>query len=204
MMHRWQVFALAFIAGLALVGGVAAASWAFAPRTIQFHGQAVTAAQPSEDFQLTTAGSRTVKLSDYRGQVVLLFFGFRYCPDICPTTLYELKRMLEALGPQADDVQVLMVTVDPERDSPDLISEHVSRIDSRFIGLGGTPDEIATAASVFGIYYTRAAGSANTGYLVTHTASVTALDQTGRVRVIYPFGTPGADIAADVKALLAP
>ncbi len=200
--RRWQIFGLAFLGGLILIGGLALATWALAPRQIQFHGTVVNSTRPATDFTLTTAGGRRVSLSDFRGKVVLLFFGFRFCPDICPTTLFEMKQALQALGPDADRVQVLMVTIDPERDTPDLIHEHVSRYDPRFIGLSGMPDEIAAAATPFGIYYAREPGSANTEYLMTHTASVTVVDQNGYVRVIYPFGTPSADVAADIKALL--
>lgn len=200
--RRWQIFGLAFLGGLILIGGLALATWALAPRQIQFHGTVVDSTRPAADFTLTTAGGRRVSLSDFRGKVVLLFFGFRFCPDICPTALFEMKQMMQALGPDADRVQVLMVTIDPERDTPDLIQEHVSRYDPRFLGLSGTPDEIAAAATPFGIYYAREPGSANTEYLMTHTASITAVDKKGYVRVIFPFGTTSADIATDVKALL--
>jgi protein SCO1/2 len=202
--RRWQIFALAFFGGLILIGGLALATWVLAPRQVQFHGTVVDSTRPASDFTLTTAGGRRVSLSDFQGKVVLLFFGFRFCPDVCPTTLFEMKQMMQALGPDADRVQVLMVTIDPERDTSDLIQEHVSRYDPRFIGLSGTPDEIAAAATPFGIYYAREQGSANTEYLMTHTASVTAVDKSGYVRVVFPFGTASADLVADVKALLNP
>lgn len=200
--RRWQIFGLAFLGGLILIGGLALVTWMLAPRQVQFHGTVVDSTRPAPDFTLTTAGGRRVSLSDFRGKVVLLFFGFRFCPDICPTTLYEMKQMMQALGPDAERVQVLMVTIDPERDTPDLMQEHVSRYDPRFIGLSGTPDEIAAVATPFGIYYAREPGSTNTEYLMTHTASITAVDKNGYVRVIFPFGISSADLAADVKALL--
>jgi protein SCO1/2 len=200
--RRWQIFGLAFLGGLLLIGGLALATWMLAPRQVKFHGTVVDSTRPAANFTLTTAGGRRVSLSDFRGKVVLLFFGFRFCPDICPTTLFELKQMMQALGPDADRVQVLMVTIDPERDTPELIQEHVSRYDPRFIGLSGTPDEIAAAATPFGIYYAREPGSSNTEYLMTHTASVTAVDKNGYVRVIFPFGMARDDLIADVKALL--
>lgn len=200
--RRWQIFGLAFLGGLILIGGLALATWMLAPRQVQFHGTVVNSTRPAPDFTLTTAGGRRISLSDFRGKVVLLFFGFRFCPDICPTTLYEMKQMMQALGQDAERVQVLMVTIDPERDTPDLMQEHVSRYDPRFIGLSGTPDEIAAVATPFGIYYSREPGSTNTEYLMTHTASITAVDKDGYVRVIFPFGISSADLAADVKALL--
>ncbi|MDW8326490.1 MAG: SCO family protein [Anaerolineales bacterium] len=200
--RRWQIFGLAFLGGLLLIGGLALATWLLAPRQIQFHGTVVDSTRPAADFTLTTAGGRRVSLGDFRGKVVLLFFGFRFCPDICPTTLFEMKQMMQVLGPDADRVQVLMVTIDPERDTPDLMQEHVSRYDPRFIGLSGTPEEIAAVATPYGIYYAREPGSANTGYLMTHTASITVVDKKGYVRVIFPFGISSADMAADVKALL--
>ncbi len=203
-MNRIRLFAIAFVLGLVVVGTLALASWWLGGVAPAFHGQTVDSTRPAADFTLTTAGGRRVSLSDYRGKVVLLFFGYRFCPDVCPTTLTELKQMMQTLGGQMDGVQVIMVSVDPERDTPDAIQEHVSRFHPRFLGLSGTPDEIAAASTPFGVFYTREPGSENTGYLVTHTASITAVDPAGYVRVVYPFGTTGVDIAADVRVLLRP
>ena len=200
-MPRIRLLILGVAVGLVIMGGVAAAVRVLAPPT--FHGLVLDAASPIREFELVTAGDRRVRLSDFRGKVVLLFFGYRFCPDVCPVSLTEMKRTLAALGAEADQVQVIMVSVDPERDTPDIIAEHVRRFDPRFLGLSGTPDEVAAAATPFGIFYEQVAGSAATQYLVNHTATITALDQDGRVRVVYPHGTAGEDIAADIRNMLA-
>jgi protein SCO1/2 len=200
-MARIRLVFLGVVVGLALVAGAAlVVRWVAPPA---YHGMVLSPNGPAGDFELSTAGARRVRLSEFRGKVVLLFFGYRFCPDVCPVSLTEMKHALEALGPQAEDVQVIMVSVDPERDSPDIIAEHVRRFDPRFLGLSGTPDEVAAAATPFGIFYERAAGSAATGYLVNHTATITALDRDGYVRVVFPHGTAGEDIAADVRSMLA-
>jgi protein SCO1/2 len=203
-MSRFKLFAGALIAGVALVGLVVAAYLALRPRLTptSFHGQWIDSASPASDFVLQTAGSRSVSLSDFRGRVVLLFFGYRFCPDVCPLTLYEMKQMMEALGPDGERVQVIMVSVDPERDPPDLVDEHVKNFHPSFIGLSGSADDIAAAATPFGIFYQQTEGSANTTYLVSHTATVTALDTEGYVRLIFHHGMQGKDMAEDVRQLL--
>lgn len=200
-MSRVRLLLLGVVVGLALVGAGAAAARLLAPP--EYHGLVLEPNAPAADFTLTTAGGQRVRLSDFRGKIVLLFFGYRFCPDVCPVSLTMMKRALEALDAQADRVQVIMVSVDPERDPPDLIAEHVRRFDPRFLGLSGTPDEVAEAATPFGIYYERVAGSAATQYLVNHTATITALDGDGYVRVVYPHGTAGEEIAADIRNMLA-
>ncbi len=106
------------------------------------------------------------------------------------------------MGDKADDVQVVMVSVDPERDTPEVLANYLSNFNPNFIGLTGTPDEIASAATPFGIFYEKHEGSAATGYLVDHTASAMVLDRDGRLRLVIPFQTPPEDIAADLKQLL--
>lgn len=200
-MARLRFLALGLIAGLVLVGAAALiVRWVMPPT---FHGIVLAANAAPSEFELSTAGGQRVHLSDYRGKIVLLFFGYRFCPDVCPVTLTELKHTLTALGNQADAVQVIMVSVDPERDTPDIIAEHVRRYDERFLGVSGTPDEVAAASTPFGIFYESVPGSEATQYLVNHTATITALDQQGRVRVVYPHGTVGEDIAADIRFMLA-
>lgn len=200
-MPKYRLLILGVAVGLVVMGVAAAALRLLAPP--EFHGLVLDATGPAREFELTTAEGRRVRLSDFRGKVVLLFFGYRFCPDVCPVSLTEMRHTLEALGAQAEQVQVIMVSVDPERDTPDLIAEHVRRFDARFLGLSGTPDEIAAAATPFGIFYEQVAGSEATQYLVNHTATITALDPDGRVRVVYPHGTAGADIAADIRSMLA-
>lgn len=168
----------------------------------QYHGLYLESPKPAADFTLTGAGGQRVSLSDFRGKVVALYFGYTFCPDVCPTTMTEVSKAMRGLGKQAEDVQVIMISVDPERDTPDRLREYVTYFDPRFIGLTGTPEEIADVATMYGIFYEKHEGTAATGYLVDHTATVTVVDREGRVRLVWPFGTTGEDMAADLKQLL--
>jgi protein SCO1/2 len=184
---------------------VVAAGWLIstALRPHIFHGTVLQSPLAATNFTLTSHDGQPVSLSDFKGQVVLLYFGYTTCPDVCPTTLAELHATLQVLGNRAKDVQVMMVTVDPERDTVPVMADYVTHFDARFIGLTGTPDQIAQIATSYGVAYSRHVGpSAIGGYLVDHTATVTAIDRQGHVRVIFPFNTPAADIAADVDYLL--
>jgi len=157
---------------------------------------------PATDFTLTDPDGKTFSLSDFRGKLVALYFGYTSCPDVCPTTMAALAQAMQELGSQADEVQVILVTVDPERDTPDRLNTYVTAFDPRFIGLTGTPDQIASAARPFGVLYKKQAGSSAPSYLVDHTATTTVIDKDGRVRLIWPYGTPPDELAADLDHLL--
>jgi protein SCO1/2 len=171
-------------------------------RPYQFNGLVLQSPKPAGDFTLTAAGDKPVSLSDYRGKLVVLYFGYTFCPDVCPTTLAEVTKAVQKLGKKAEDVQVIMVTVDPERDTPERLAEYMAYFDPSFVGLSGTPEEIAAAATPFGIYYQKHEGTAATGYLVDHTATISVLDREGRVKLVWPFGTEGDAMAADLAHLL--
>ena len=176
--------------------------WALKQRPYSYHGETVVPPEPAADFTLTGPDGKALKLSDFRGKLVALYFGYTFCPDVCPTTMAALSQAMQQLGPKADQVQVIMVTVDPERDSPEKLNQYVTAFDPRFIGLSGTPGEIAGAAKPFGVIYEVHAGSAATNYLVDHTATTTVIDQDGRIRLIWPYGTPPEELAADLDQLL--
>jgi protein SCO1 len=171
-------------------------------RPYRYHGMVFQSPQPAKVFTLTGPGGQPVSLSDYRGKLVVLYFGYTYCPDVCPTTLADLGQAMEKLGKKADGVQVVMVTVDPERDTPERLAEYVSFFNPTFAGLSGTPDQIAAAATPFGIYYEKHEGTPASGYLVDHTATISVLDREGRLKLVWPFGTPSDDMAADLGQML--
>jgi len=125
-----------------------------------------------------------------------------YCPDACPTTMAQLKKVPAALGDKADQVQVAMISVDPQRDTPEVLRDYLAAFHPSFIGLTGTLEEITAAAAPFGIYFAAHAGTAATGYLVDHTSAVTAIDKAGHIRLVYPHGTLAEDIVADVRQLV--
>ncbi len=169
-------------------------------RPYRYHGSLIQVAEDAPDFTLQGVDG-PVSLHDFRGKIVLLYFGYSFCPDVCPTTMTDLAKAMELLGKQADHYQVIMISVDPERDTPEKIDAYVKHFDPRFIGLSGTPEEIAQAATLYGIFYEKEEGTAATGYLINHTASTTVLDKNGRLRLIFPFGTAPEDIASDLQHL---
>lgn len=187
-----------------LAGGSA---WAaglmpFANRDTTVHGTAYNANTVAPEFTLDAAGNKPVSLSDYHGDVVLLYFGYTYCPDICPTTLATLARARQALGPKADKVQVIMITVDPQRDTPDRLNAYIQKFDPSFIGLSGSLDQIKQVASEYGIYFQAQKPNADGGYAVDHTAAVIAIDGQGKQRLLESYGTTSDQFTADIKTLL--
>lgn len=133
--------------------------------------------------------------------MVVLFFGFTHCPDACPTTLAELSAVARELGPEAEQMQVLMVTVDPERDTPELLRQYVPSFDPRFLGLHGTPTEVAAAAKEFKVYYQKQPQPGG-GYTVDHQAGTYVLDRQGRLRLFAPYGAGAQALAHDIRLLL--
>lgn len=168
----------------------------------EWHGMVVQSNQPVTNFTLVGPNEQPVSLIDFRGKVVLLYFGYTFCPDVCPATMVELSDAMEILGKQSEDVQVVMITLDPERDTAELLNSYVTHFDESFIGLTGTPDELIAVTAPMGIFYEKHEGSAASGYLIDHTATVAALDKEGKLRLVYPFGITGAEMAADLKYLV--
>ena len=167
----------------------------------ELHGTLLEPPMPADDFTLTSAEG-PVRASDYRGKLVVLTFGYASCPDVCPTTMQRLARAMDRLGPAAEEVQVLLITVDPERDTPERLHAYASTFDSTFVGLSGTPEEIAAVASSFGIFYDRAGAASASGYLVDHSSVVTVLDREGDTWLLWPFDTSPEAMAADLDYLI--
>lgn len=170
-------------------------------RPYAFHGTIIQSPEPAPDFTLRSA-SGPVSVSDFRGDVVVLFFGYTFCPDVCPTTLADLAGAMRNLGDEADEVQVVFVSVDPARDTPERLAQYVTSFDPRFIGVTGTEDEIAAVAAVYGIFYEKHEGTPASGYLIDHTATAMVIDREGRLKLVLPFGIGPQDIAADLHELL--
>lgn len=168
----------------------------------EFAGAELTILQPVPDFTLTGENG-PVSLSDFEGKYIYLYFGYTYCPDICPDTLAKLARVREALGDEADEMQVIMVSVDPERDTPDVLAEYVSHFDPSFVGITGTKAEIDAAGEPFGLFYQKNEGSAATGYLVDHSTRTFLIDRDFNARVAYPFDVTQDALLADLRHLMA-
>lgn len=171
-------------------------------RTPELHGFWLDAEQPAADFTIMGAGGKPIRLSDYRGKVVLLYFGYTHCPDACPTTMAETKAAFAKLGPRADDIQVIMVSVDPERDTPEILTEYVQQFDPRFLGGTTSLPEVAALASAYGVIFRKSEGSVATGYLLEHSTQLIAIDRQGYTRMIFPYGLYGEEMADDLRYLL--
>lgn len=191
---------LLLIGILAGLFGVAAGVYFFRPRT--FHGMVLQSPELANDFSLNAANGRTVSLRDYRGKLVMLYFGYTFCPDVCPATLANVGKALEQMGKQADEVQFIMVSVDPERDTPEQLAEYVAHFHPSFVGVTGEPDKLAELAALYGIYYQKHEGTAATGYLVDHTATIAVIDKEGYLKLVMPFGLTAEEIAGDLRNLL--
>jgi protein SCO1 len=187
-----SAFLLIVVIGLAL----------FSLRPYEFHGMILQSPTQAGDFQLTGDNGQPVALSDFSGKIVLLYFGYTICPDVCPTTLADLHVARKTLGKRADQVQVLMVTVDPERDTVEVLSQYIPHFDPSFIGLTGSLDQITQIATNYGVYFEKRKVNSALGYLIDHTATVMVIDRKGYVREVFPYGTPAKDIAADLAYLL--
>ena len=186
-----------------LIGIVAAGVFLFS-KPARFRGTTYTEPYPvAPEIDLTEANGSSFRLSETRGKVVMLFFGYTSCPDVCPTTLAEFKQSLEQLGNKADQVQVLFVTVDPQRDTHESVQEYVDHFNPNFIGLSGSETDLAKVWNEYGVFREIVKGTSAAGYLVNHTARVTLIDQQGNMRVSFGFDTPVNDIVHDLKLLLA-
>lgn len=157
---------------------------------------------PAPDFALTDSTGEVQRLGDYRGRIVLLFFGYMYCPDICPATLAEMKLAVDQLKGDADQVQVIFISVDPQRDTSEAVQGYVERFNPSFLGLSGTQDELEPIWNGYGVYREVVEGTSETNYIINHTARVTLIDQDGKMRLTYGFQTPPEDIAHDIRILL--
>ncbi len=162
----------------------------------------ITGAPYARDFNLTSHTGARRTLADFKGRVVVVFFGYTQCPDVCPTTLADLAEVKKRLGASGEKLKVIFITVDPERDTRELLAQYVPGFDPGFEGLLGTPDEVAATAKEFKVFYQKVAGKTPTSYTMDHTAGAYVFDREGRVRLFIRHGTPVDDIVADLKQLL--
>ncbi|UCD69126.1 MAG: SCO family protein [Betaproteobacteria bacterium] len=167
-----------------------------------FESADITGADFGRQFTLIDHSGKLRRLEDFRGKVVVMFFGFTHCPDVCPTTLVEFNAALEELGEAAQRVQILFVTVDPERDTPEVLGSYVTAFNADFLGLTGTADQIAEVAREFRIVYRKVEGSRPGSYSVDHSAGTYIFDQQGRIRLYAPYGQGSEAIASDIGRLL--
>lgn len=168
----------------------------------QYNGTLLDDSGAPQEFTLKTAGDVEVSLSDYRGKPVAIYFGYTHCPDVCPTTLLKLRNARSLLNSSGKDVQIMMISVDPARDSPATVQAYVDTFDPSFVGLSGSLDDITLVATKFGIFFQNQDVDSAAGYLVDHTSTVVVLDGEGRFRLLLPFDLDSQELADDLANLV--
>lgn len=196
-------FALKYIAGGALLASAGGLLTACQPDKPQFRAIDITGADYAQNFQLTDFDGKPRSPADFNGKVVVVFFGYTQCPDVCPTTMGEMVQVKKLLGADGDKLQVLFVSVDPERDTPEVLKAYMGSFDPGFLGLyAASPDALAALARDFKVYYKRVDGKTPTSYTMDHTAASYVYDTQGRLRLFSRYGSGAQAMADDIKLLL--
>ena len=194
LLRRIALFAI----GAAIVAGLAACT----PQGPKLMGTDVTGSSFGRDFDLVDHNGQRRTLADFRGKVVVLFFGYTHCPDVCPTTMAELAQAVKTLGPDAKRVQVLFVTVDPERDTRELLAQYVPAFDPSFLGLRGDAEGTSRVTKEFKVLAQKNTGSSTANYSVDHSAGTFIFDPQGHLRDYVSYGQGHDVLAHDIRALL--
>ena len=170
--------------------------------TYTFNGSPYDPPRPAPDLELQRASGGAFDLEEFSGDIVLIYFGYTYCPDICPTTLADVKLILEQLGDHADRVHMVMVTVDPDRDQPEFLRTYLDRFNPGFVGLWGQGEELENILTSYGVFAQKEPSEDPDRYLVSHTARLFLIGPQGSLRTNYTFGTPREEILADLEYLI--
>jgi protein SCO1/2 len=168
--------------------------------SLKFNGSDITEAKLNPSFELTSHLGKITNIADFSGKVAAIFFGFTHCPDVCPTTMYELKAIKDALGSDGDKLQVIFVSLDPERDNIGLLEKFIPSFDSSFIGLTGTAADIKKMAGQYKIYYQKVGDDKN--YTIDHSSAIYLIDKKGDIRIRHPYGSSQEMIVNDIRTLL--
>ena len=194
-----------YLYGIAAAVLVAIVAAALVPRLLRseptYNGTLFDASGPPEEFVLESAAGE-VHLSDFRGQYVLMYFGYTNCPDFCPLTLSKLASARDQLGDKAEDLQVLMISVDPERDSPERLDQYMDSFDPSFIGLSGDEQSVFEVTTQFGILTQKVESGSSSGYTVDHNTTLIVLDPEGRQRLFLPYSLTVEQVVNDLDNLL--
>ncbi len=194
-----------FMAALLIAAGLAGCdklSLSDAPQA-SFKSVDITGAEYGRQLALPDADGKPRTLADFKGKVSVVFFGYTQCPDVCPTTLAELAAVKRALGPSGDRVQGVFVTIDPERDTPQVLQAYMAGFGPGFVALRGTAAQTAEAAREFKVFYMKAPGKTEGSYTMDHTAGSYVIDAKGRLRLFARYGTPAEALTSDLRQLLA-
>jgi protein SCO1 len=162
----------------------------------------ISGADFAKPLQLTDHTGKLRNMSDFKGKIVVLFFGYTHCPDVCPTTMSDMKRAMKLLGDKSDQVQVLFVTVDPQRDTQEVLAKFVPSFDKRFIGMRGSLQETAETLANFKVFFSKVDGKSPNDYTIDHSAGMYVFDKEGKIRLYMTYGEKPEQIAADISKLL--
>ena len=168
-----------------------------------FNGVDITGAEYARSLSLPDQNGQPRTLADFKGKVIVVFFGYTQCPDVCPTTMAELAQVKKALGKDGERVQGVVVSIDPERDTPAVLKAYMAGFDPSFIALRGTPEQTTAAAKEFKVFFAKVPGRTDGAYTMDHTAGSYVFDTQGRVRLFIRYGAGAEPLTADLKALLA-
>lgn len=188
--------------GMVLAATLALGGCTGEPPAPAFQATDITGASFARDFELPDFDGQPRKLSDFRGKAVVVFFGYTHCPDVCPTTLADFAAALQTLGEDARRVQVIFVTVDPERDTPDILKAFVPAFNPDFLALRGDAASTAALAKEFKVVYQKATGNTADDYHMDHSTGSYVFDPQGRIRLLIAYGSAPDAVAADLKTLL--
>ena len=198
--RRWLAAALAGLLATGLAGcdrlGLSGSS------KPSFHGVDITGADYGRKLELTDAEGKPRSLADFKGKVSVVFFGYTQCPDVCPTTLAELAAVKRDLGKDGERLQGVFVSVDPQRDTPEILKAYMASFDPGFVALRGTPEQIKDTAKEFKVFYAQVPGKTEGSYTVDHTAGTYVFDATGKVRLFVRYGSGAEALRHDLKLLL--
>ena len=182
--------------------GLASALSACGKQEVAFIGSDITGTKLGQEMTMVDGTGQARTLADYKGKVAVVFFGFTQCPDVCPTAMAELSQTMELLGEDASKVQVLMISVDPDRDTPEVLAAYVSAFHPSFVGLTGTAEQLSTTAKSFKAYYAKSPGATPDQYSMDHASSFYLIDTEGEARVLVSGSASAQEIASDIQQLL--
>jgi protein SCO1/2 len=197
-------FALKLIAACAYSAGAGGLFTACSEARPAFSAIDVTGATYARDFALTDHNGQPKSLKDFAGKVVVLFFGYTQCPDVCPTSMVELVEVKKLLGKDGERLQGLFVTLDPQRDTPDVLKAYMANFDPTFLALSAAPGKLDQLAKDFKVYFKKVEGKTATSYTLDHSAGSYVYDTQGKLRLYTRYGSGAPALAADIKLLLAP
>ena len=176
---------------------------ACSPAPAEFKGIDLTGAEYARGFKMKDAEGRVRTLDEFKGKVVVVFFGYTQCPDVCPTTMAELAQVKKQLGADGDKLQGVFITVDPERDTPELLKAYLAAFDTSFVALRGDADETRAVTKEFKVFYAKVPGKEPGSYSMDHWAGSYIFDPQGRIRLVEKYGLGPQVLSEDIRQLLA-